>query len=93
MVGPPYCTAARLSATAAGNWVLIDGTYSGQGVNILRLPFHRFLNVIYAWCSERLTQEDRERWLVELETPLPNQRIRNDEDEAQAEIDQLKNLM
>lgn len=92
MVRPPYQTAARLSGTAAVNWVQIDGTYSGQGVNILHLPFHRFLNVVFAWCAERIPEEDRERWLVELETPLPSQSIRSDEAEAQAEIDQLKNL-
>ena len=93
MVRPPYQTAARLSGTAAVNWVSIDGTYSGQGVNILRLPFHRFLNVIYAWCAERVSEDDRERWLVELETPLPDQRGHSEEAEAQAELDQLKNLM
>lgn len=73
MVGPPYQAAVRLSATAAGNWGQIDGYYSGRGVNILTLPFSRFLNVIYVWATSNQSQEDAEKWIAKLDSPLPGQ--------------------
>ena len=90
MVRPPYQTAARLSATAASNWQGIDGTYSGKGVDILKLPLSRFLSVVFTWCVERLTEEDRMRWLAELEAPLPEQE--NSAAVRKAELEQLKHL-
>lgn len=92
MVRPPYQAAVRLSATAAGNWAYLDGTYSGQGVNLLALPFHRFLNVVYVWALGTLHDKDeRERWLEELHSPLPGDDPQRDVD-PEAEIAQLKDL-
>ena len=73
MVRPPYQTAVRLSATATGNWTRIDGTYAGKGVNILDLPFSRFLSVIYVWALSNQSQEDGEKWEAQLAVPLPGQ--------------------
>ena len=73
MVGKSYQAAVRLSATASGNWTLIDGTYAGKGVNILDLPFSRFLNVIYVWATTNQSQEDAEKWIAQLELPLPGE--------------------
>lgn len=92
MVGKRYEAAVRLSATAAGNWSYIDGTYSGQGVDLLTLPFDRFLNVIFTWSLNTMHDaEERRKWLAELDGPLPGQAHRHSMD-AQAEIDQLNNL-
>jgi hypothetical protein len=89
VVGPPYPRAVRLALTAAGNWARIDGQYAGQGVDLLDLPFSRFLNVVQVWALERLSGEDAERWLDELDRPLPGQPDRfNGEDE----MEQLKYL-
>lgn len=66
---PPYEAAVRLSEAAIGNWQGVDGHYSGQGVDILRLPLSRFLSVIYVWCMERV--EDAEKWDARLNDPLP----------------------
>lgn len=84
----PYQKAVRLSAVAASNWERIDGHYSGQGVNILDLPFPRFLNVIYVWAMERMSSEDGEKFDMELMKPLPGQETF--EDDAQWELEQLK---
>jgi hypothetical protein len=89
MVGPPYQTAVRLSAVAAGNWALIDGEYSGQGFDIFSLPFHRFLSVIYSWYVQRLSQEDRMKFEMELTKPL---RGTPDRMSAEDEMDQLNYL-
>lgn len=85
MVGPPYPRAVRLALTAAGNWTRIDGQFTGQGIDILRLTFSRFLNVVEYWALERMSQEDAEQWLAELDLPLPGH-------EGEDEMEQLKHL-
>jgi hypothetical protein len=73
VVGPPYHTAARLVVAAANDWALFDGDHAGRGVDPLRLPFARFLNLIYAWYMERV--EDKERFKYELEKPIPGMMV------------------
>lgn len=87
MVGPPYQAAVRLSAVATSNWTQIDGYYSGKGVDVLRLPFSRFLNVIYVWATSNQSQEDADKWVAKLNLPLPGQ-MQTDES-ADDELAQL----
>lgn len=85
MVGPPYPRAFRLAITATGNWTRIDGQFTGQGIDLLRLPFSRFLNVVEYWALERMSSEDAEQWLAELDAPLPGFT-------GEDEMEQLKHL-
>lgn len=73
MVGSPYQTAVRLSATAASNWQAIDGVYSGKGVDLFSLPLSRFLSVVYVWALEHMEEDEGRRWQEELKKPLPGQ--------------------
>lgn len=68
MVGPPYAAAIRLSVIAAEWWVELDAHY--VGVDLLRLPTHRFFNAVQAWCLGRIDPEKREEWLMQLDAPL-----------------------
>ena len=85
MVGPPYPRAVRLALTAAGNWTRIDGQFTGQGIDLLRLPFSRFLSVVEFWALERMSSEDAQQWLAELDLPLPGS-------DGEDEMEQLKHL-
>jgi hypothetical protein len=91
VVGKSYQAAVRLSVTATSNWRAIDGYYSGQGVDLLALPWDRFLNVIYAWAMEHQSDEDAQRWAAELDLPLPGSSSSSDELDPN-EMDQLNNL-
>jgi hypothetical protein len=84
----PYQKAVRLSAVAASNWERIDGFYAGKGVNILDLPFSRFLSVVYVWATERMSSEDAEKFDQELLKPLRGQELT--EDDRQLELEQLR---
>jgi hypothetical protein len=90
VVGPPYPRNVRLALTATGNWTRIDGQYSGQGVELLNLPFSRFLSVVEHWALERMTGEDAERWLAELDRPLPG--TPDGQFSEEDEMEQLKYL-
>lgn len=35
------------------------------------LPPHRFMNLVFAWCVERIEPEKREQWEMMLTEPLP----------------------
>lgn len=37
----------------------------------MRLPAHRFLNYVQAWCYQRIQPEKREEWEHMLTAPLP----------------------
>ncbi|QWY82849.1 tail assembly chaperone [Arthrobacter phage SilentRX] len=88
--GKSFEAAVRLSATAAQNWPLIDGEYSGKGVDVLSLPFPSFLNVIYVWTLDHLSEEDRTKFIQQLDRPLPGEA--QDSEMDGSEMDQLKNL-
>lgn len=42
----------------------------------MRMPWLRFLNLIYAWCVERIGPEKREEWEYQMKMPLPGQEKR-----------------
>lgn len=92
MVGKSFDATARLSAQAIHSWTFIDGHYSGQGVDLLTLPFNRFLNVIQTWTLERIDDDDRETWLAKLDTPIPGRRRYSQTEDKFDDINQIKNL-
>lgn len=55
----PYATCVGLLATAAGGWEILDGEAALKGVDPIRLPFHRFLNLIYYWAIRSMNEEKR----------------------------------
>jgi hypothetical protein len=65
----PYQVALRLYAIAEERWAEVDAAY--PSVDLLRLPIHRFLNYVYAWCLERVEAEKLEQWRWEMNQPLP----------------------
>lgn len=58
----PYTAAVELARWAGqpGIWHQLDGEYTGRGVDIRRLPFDRFLNLVYAEMLQRLRVRDRQ---------------------------------
>lgn len=88
----------RIQATAAQCWTLIDGQYSGQGVDLFKLTYDRFLSVVYVWAAEHLEKDAREKWLAELDKPLEWERqqgaadieVASDFDTPIGELEQLR---
>lgn len=37
----------------------------------MTFPPHRFMNLVFAWCVERIEPEKREQWEMMLTEPLP----------------------
>jgi hypothetical protein len=69
VVGKSYPRTVRLAEIAIGCWDSIDGTYTAQtGLNLLHLPTHRLLNVVYVWALEH--REDPQAWVDGLDTPF-----------------------
>lgn len=87
MVRPPYPAVVRLCTLAAERWALIDAAY--YQTNLLRLPPHRFLNMVYAWAVERVDPEKYDEWELELVDLLPWQ----DSQSAAAEELESKSFM
>jgi hypothetical protein len=48
------------------------------------LPVDRFLNAMYVWCMNRIEPEKQDRWLHELNLPLPGRPVPVD---TEAEMD------
>ena len=69
MVRPPYPAVVRLCAIASERWPEIDAAY--YQIDLLRLKPHRFLNLVYAWCVERVKHGEFEKWEQELYDLLP----------------------
>jgi len=66
----PYFACARLIATAAQHWKIIDGEAALHGVNLLGLDSpQQFINALYAWCYEHV--EDTDKFDHLLFTPPP----------------------
>lgn len=59
----------RLYVIAAERWPEIDGHYAA--VDLITFPCHRFLNLVYAWCIERIPSDKREEWEMQLTAALP----------------------
>lgn len=70
MVGKSKEAAVRLSEIAVHNWSRIDGEYSGKGIDLLAYSFPRFLNVIFVWALEHMSQEDAEKFIANLDNPV-----------------------
>jgi hypothetical protein len=43
-----------------GVWHQLDGEYVGRGIDLLRLPLSRFLNVVYSVAIERLKHDEKQ---------------------------------
>lgn len=71
MVRPPYPVAVRLCGIAAERWAELDAVYHASPTPLLRMPPHRYLNMVYSWCIERIEADKLEDWLVELADLLP----------------------
>jgi hypothetical protein len=71
VVWPPYQLVARLYAAAIHNWPAVEGSH--PNVDLLRLPMHKFLSVIWIWCLERVKPEDQEEWRMMMEAPFPGE--------------------
>lgn len=55
---------------------MIDGSVALQGGDPIALPFDRFLNLVYAWVTERLDEQARRRFDVMIDRPLPGEEPR-----------------
>lgn len=75
MVLPPYRECLKLVSVAANGWPELDGWGTAQGVNLLHLPFRRFLNTIYARVVEGLSANESElmKFKTWLDVPLPGE--------------------
>lgn len=71
MVRPPYPVVVRLCVYASERWAEIDAEYHALPIPLLRQKPHRFANLIYAWCIERVQHDKIDEWLQELEELLP----------------------
>jgi hypothetical protein len=71
VVRPPYPVVLRLYAIAVERWAELDATYAS--IDLIRLPPHRFLNLVWTWCLEHLPADKKEEWLYQMSSPLPGQ--------------------
>jgi len=69
VVRPPYPAVVRLCTIADERWPEIDTAYYPHA--ILREKPHRFLNLVYTWCIERVEHDKIEEWIEELHDLLP----------------------
>lgn len=88
---PPYPVALRLYAIAEERWAEIDSDY--PGVDLVRLPGHRFLNYVYGWAVKRIDPEKREEWDAMLEAPIPGLSTEPSEAQIEAEGQSFMALM
>ena len=74
---PPYRAVIRIFLIAEIRWPEIDAAY--PGVDLLRLPVHRFLNYVYSWALQRIAKfassnEEVEAWIESIyNEPLPGE--------------------
>lgn len=59
----------KLLAIAEGHWVTIDGEAAWKGVDVLALPFDRFLNAIYRYATRDGTEDSIRRFNIRLWIP------------------------
>ena len=65
----------RLISIAEDNWERIDGEMAGRGVDLMEIPFDRFLNAIYAFVVRSFQDEkDRTKFEVRLNLPMPGKK-------------------
>lgn len=70
--------AVRLCEIAADRWAELDAEYHASPIPLLRMPPHRFLNMVYSWCIERVPADKLADWLAELEDLLPWQDVNSE---------------
>lgn len=58
--------AVRLCRIAAEIWPLLDAAYVASPVPLMKMAPHRFANMVYAWCVERLPGDKLDDWLTEM---------------------------
>jgi hypothetical protein len=61
----------RLYGLADHYWPHLDAHY--YQINLLHLPLHRFLNLVYSWLVERIDPEKRDMWEMMLQEPFEGQ--------------------
>lgn len=60
----------------------------------MTFPPHRFMNLVFAWCVQRIAEDKREMWEVELRGPLPGrEKAAPTMAEAEAEGDEFMATM
>lgn len=90
MVRPPYPVVVRLCTIAAERWPEIDAAY--YQIRLIREKPHRFLNMVYAWCIERVEHDKLDEWLSDLNELLPWQDVDSEaaiEMESQSFLDMM----
>lgn len=90
MVRPPYPVAVRLCTLASERWPEIDAAY--YQIRLIREKPHRFLNMVYAWCIERVESDKLDEWIADLHELLPWQDA-DGESAAEIESDSFMSMM
>lgn len=61
----------HLCQIAGDRWPQIDAAYYNSPVPLLRMKPHRFLNMVYSWCIERVKSDELDAWIEGLHELLP----------------------
>ena len=59
----------------------------------MRLPPHRFLNIIYTWSISRIDPERREEWEAMLNDPLPGEEAKPSDTDLEMDGDSFMSAM
>lgn len=59
----------RLCAIASERWSELDAAY--YQIDLLRVKPHRYLNLVYSWCIERVAADKLGDWKADLVDLLP----------------------
>lgn len=68
-LGPPYYVTFRLLHLASENWPTLEGWATSRNTDLMELPIHRMLNLIYFWATRNAQDEqtlakfDRKLWM------------------------------
>jgi hypothetical protein len=88
---PPYQAALRLCAIAQDRWAEFDAAY--LPVDLIALPFDRFLNAIYALCVKHLDEQKKESFDLQLNAPLEGMGVKAQRWTAEQEAEDFMNLL
>lgn len=61
----------KLLATIEEHWVTVDGEAALRGIDLMELPFDRFLNAVYHFATREGTVESIRRFDIRLWMPPP----------------------
>jgi hypothetical protein len=59
----------RLCRIARDNWITFDGWAAARGVDPVKLPFDRFLNLIYFCATDDAEEKEKDKFDVRLNLP------------------------